>query len=251
MSRATTIQNVLEQLDVIIDESITTNNRIGLFAYIYRRTTAEIALEISKGNFENNKRLETLDVEFANLYLDAYKAYKKNQEVSSVWAYAFDHANEPLSILQHIMLGMNAHINLDLGVATATTMFGQDIVDVEADFNKVNEILYQITNELQDRLSRVSPIMFILDWLGKNNDEKMIDFSMKKAREYSWNSANLLWSLGEGQGDEAIHRIDEVSLQLSKHIKAPKTRFIRFILKFIQKFETKQVNIIISKLKKN
>jgi hypothetical protein len=249
MPRATTIQNVLEQLDVIINESIATNSRLGLFAYIYRRTTSEIASEIALGHFEDNQRLETMDVAFANLYLDAYRAYKNDQHVSSAWAYAFDHADESLTILQHIMLGMNAHINLDLGVATATTMSGQKILDIEADFNKVNDILFQIINELQDRLSRVSPLMFILDLLGKNKDEKIIDFSMRKAREQSWNSANLLWSLGEDQNEEAINSIDHLVLKISERIKAPKTRTIRFLLKLMQKFETKQVSIILSKLK--
>jgi hypothetical protein len=190
-----------------------------------------------------------MDVAFANLYLDAYRAYKNDQHVSSAWAYAFDHADESLTILQHIMLGMNAHINLDLGVATATTMSGQKILDIEADFNKVNDILFQIINELQDRLSRVSPLMFILDLLGKNKDEKVIDFSMRKAREQSWNSANLLWSLGEDQNEEAINSIDHLVLKISERIKAPKTRTIRFLLKLMQKFETKQVSIILSKLK--
>ncbi len=130
MPRATTIQNVLNELDVIINESITTNSRLGLFAYIYRRTTSEIASEIALGHFEDNQGLETLDVAFANLYLDAYKAYKNNQHVSAVWTFAFDNADESLTILQHIMLGMNAHINLDLAVATATTMSGRQIIDI-------------------------------------------------------------------------------------------------------------------------
>lgn len=183
------------------------------------------------------------------MYLDAYKDYKNGQQVSTVWAYAFNSTDDPLTILQHIMLGMNAHINLDLGVATAKTMFGQDILDIETDFNKVNDILKQITNELQDRLSRVSPLMFILDLLGGNKDEEIIDFSMRKAREQSWNSANLVWSLGENHGKDAIDTIDHLALKLSEHIKTPKSRIIRFLLKFMQKFETKQVSEIISKLK--
>lgn len=251
MPRATTIQNVLEQLDAIIDESIVNNSRLGLFAYIYRRTTAEIASEIALGNFEDNERLETLDVEFANMYLDAYNAHKNGQKLSKSWAYAFNNVNESLTILQHIMLGMNAHINLDLGVATAKTMFGKELDDVEADFNKVNDILQQITNELQERLSRVSPLMFILDWIAGNNDEKVIDFSMRKAREQSWNSANLVWSIGEGQGSETIETIDKLALKLSEVIKAPKLGVVRFLLKLMQKFETKQVSTIIAKLKED
>lgn len=249
MPRPTTIQNVLEQLDAIIDESIANNSRIGLFAYIYRRTTFEIASEISLGNFKDNKRLEILDVEFANMYLDAYRDYKNDQQVSSVWAYAFDHADESLTILQHILLGMNAHINLDLAVATAKTMHGQEINNIEADFNKVNDILKQITNELQERLSRVSPLMFVLDLIGKNKDEKLIDFSMRKAREQSWNSANLIWSLEETQKEEIINKVDNLVLKISKLIKAPNTRIVRFLLRLMQQFETKNVSSIISKLK--
>ncbi|MGJ8744593.1 DUF5995 family protein [Polaribacter sp.] len=249
MPRATTIENVLKELDIIISESIANNSRMGLFAYIYRRTTAEIASEIALGNFEDNERLETLDVEFANLYLDAYKAYKNNQKLSASWTLAFENVTESLTIIQHIMLGMNAHINLDLAVATATTMSGSKIIDIENDFNKVNDILFQITNELQDRLSRVSPLLFLLDLIGNNNDEKIIDFSMRMARKQSWNAANLLWSLGDNQNENAIHKLDQVVLKIGEHIKTPKTKMVQFFLKCIQKFETKKVNNIITKLK--
>ena len=249
MPPATTIHQVLEQLDAIIQDSITTNSRMGLFAYIYRRTTAEIASEIDSGNFEDNQRLEALDVAFANLYLEAYRNYNNNQPVNAAWAYAFEQADESLTILQHIMLGMNAHINLDLAIATATTMSGREINNIEADFDKVNDILFQITNELQDRLSRVSPLMFILDLLGKNKDEEIIDFSMRKAREQAWNSANLLWTLGEDQDDTAINKIDQFVLKLSERIKSPRNRIIRFVLRLMQKFEAKQVSSIIEKLK--
>lgn len=216
---------------------------------IYRRTTAEIASEIAQGNFNDNQRLEVLDVNFANLYLEAYDAYKNGEPLSAVWTYAFKHANEPLSIIQHIMLGMNAHINFDLAVATAQTMADNEISEIEDDFNKVNDILFQITNEMQDRLSRVSPLMFIIDVLGKTKDEQIIDFSMRKAREQSWNSANLLWSIGDEHSQSTIDHIDQLVLKISTLIKSPKTAVVRFFLKLIQKLETKQVATIITKLK--
>lgn len=249
MPRASTIQDVLDELDAIINDCIQTNSSLGLFAYIYRRTTAEIASEIALGNFKDNARLETLDVAFANLYLDAYHAHKNNQPVSAVWRFAFEQKNESLTILQHIMLGMNAHINLDLAVSTSATMMGKEIRDIEYDFNLVNDILFQITNELQDRLSRVSPLMFVLDILGEKTDEKIIDFSMRKARQQSWNSANLLWSLGDEHHKNTINEIDQVVLRLSQIIKAPQTKFVRIVLKVMRWFETEKVGVIISKLK--
>jgi hypothetical protein len=144
---------------------------------------------------------------------------------------------------------MNTHINLDLAVATASTMSGQPIQDIENDYNKVNDILFQITNELQDILSRVSPLLFIADLLGKSTDEKLINFSMRKARKQAWNSANLLWALEEGNRKKAIDKIDFIVLQLGKQIKSPKTVILKFVLQFIQIFETKNISKIISKLK--
>ncbi|WP_111709846.1 DUF5995 family protein [Lutibacter citreus] len=251
MSRATTIKEVINQLDVIIENAIESNDRLGLFAYIYRRTTAEIARETKLRNFQNNERLEILDVAFANLYLDAYNDYKNNKQVSASWQFAFNQRDMPLTILQHIMLGMNAHINLDLSVSTAQTMKGIEINEVETDFNKVNDILFQITNELQERLSRVSPLMFLLDLLGENKDEQVIDFSMRKARELSWNSANLLWALGDNDNKKAIQKIDNLVLKIAERIKAPKTRTMRFILKIMKRFEKKNVGLIISRLKED
>ena len=249
MSRATTINEVLEELDGIIEDAIATNNRLGLFAYVYRRTTAEIYNGIQTGSFENNKRLEEFDVVFANLYLDAYKQYQNKGQVSKSWLFAFERKDKSLSILQHVLMGMNAHINLDLAIAASNTMNGEELALIENDFNKVNDILFSITNELQDRLSRVSPLLFLLDLVGKNSDEKVIDFSMRKARQQSWNNANLLWGLGLEHQARAIETIDTVTLKISEIIESPKSRLIGFLLRAISKFESKDVGRIIKKLK--
>ena len=251
MHRPSTIQEVLDQLDTIIEQAIANNDRIGLFAFIYRRTTAEIQKEILLKNFEDNARLEKLDVAFANLYLDAYSNYINQKPVRKCWEFAFHSKNESLTILQHILLGMNAHINLDLSVSTSSTMVGADLITIENDFNKVNDILFNIVNEMQDRLSKVSRLMFLLDIIGKNTDEKMIDFSMRKARQQAWNSSNLLWSLGNKNNAEAIDKIDLIVLKLSEIIKSPNSKILKFALKLIGKFEEKDIGVIISKLKNN
>ena len=249
MSRATTIEEVLDQLDGIIEDAIRTNDRLGLFAYIYRRTTAEIQKEIQLKSFENNERLEKMDVVFANLYLDAYSNYKDNKKISRSWDFAFKNKNESLTILQHILMGMSTHINLDLAIATSQTMNGTELSEIENDFNKVNDVLFNIINELQERLGKVSPLLFLLDWAGKNSDERIIDFSMRKAREQAWNGSNLLWALGNDGQSEAIMALDSLVLKVNKVIKRPKSRVIGFVLKTIARFEQKNIGAIISKLR--
>ncbi|CAM4330095.1 DUF5995 domain-containing protein [Zobellia roscoffensis] len=79
-----------------------------------------------------------------------------------------------------------------MGLAVSAEMHGKEIAEIENDFNKVNSILASIVNEMQDRLSRVSRLLFLLDLAGLNTDEQIINFSLGKARELSWHNTNLL-----------------------------------------------------------
>ena len=242
---------MLQELHRIIDDAIANNDRLGFFAYLYRRVTAEILNEVQLGNFEDNDRMETFDVAFANYYLDAYGGHLNNLKISKSWDFAFKSKNEPLTILQHILLGINTHINLDLGLAASAAMQEQEIVDIQNDFNKVNTILFNMVNEMQDRLSRVSPMLFLLDLVGKNSDEKVINFSLQKARELSWYNANLLWGLGTGHQDDAINQMDLAVLGLGRVITSPKSKIVSFILRMVGRFEEKDVGTVISKLRQD
>lgn len=238
-------------MDGIIDRSIATNDRTGYFAYLYRRVTAEILKEVQLGNFEDNDRMEVFDVAFANYYLDAYNAHTNHTEIGLAWDYAFNSKTESLTILQHLLLGVNVHINLDLALTATTVMKDTQISLIESDFMKVNAILGAMVNEMQDRLSKVSPLLFLLDVLGKNTDEKIINFSLEKAREFSWAHANLLWGMGSNHQISAIKEMDRAVLQWGMFIKDPKSKFIGYALNFISMFEEKQVGKVISKLRED
>jgi hypothetical protein len=244
-----TIDEVLKELDDIIDSSVRDKNYIGIFAYVYRRTTAQIKSDIELGKFENNVRLQNFDIAFANLYLDAYRSYTENKPISKSWEIAFNSKNERLTIIQHLMMGMNAHINLDLAIAASSVMVGKPINELENDFHKVNEVLAGLLNEMQVKIGKVSKLMFLLDWIGKRTDEKIINFSMAQARTNSWRIANELRGL---QGEQRQIRIDEADLfvrNISAWIKSPKSKFLKYILKLVSAFEEKNTEIIISKFK--
>ncbi len=86
----TTIDEVLDTLDKIINETIAENNSLGIFAYVYRRTTAEIKQAIIEKRFDDNPRMERFDVLFANLYIKAYFDYKKGKDTSEAWELSFN-----------------------------------------------------------------------------------------------------------------------------------------------------------------
>lgn len=119
--QANTIQEVIAQLDDIISKGIQNEDRGAYFAALYRKVTQEVANKLTQHYFEDPIRMEKLDVVFANRYLIAWEQYQNNQTCSLAWKFAFDSAksNKPM-VLEHLLLGMNAHIGLDLGIAAAT-----------------------------------------------------------------------------------------------------------------------------------
>ena len=244
-----TLDEVLSELKAIVEQSMAKNDRSGLFAYVYYRTTLQIKTEIEAGDFEDAKRMEDFDIVFANLYLKAYCDHKSNQPVSKAWQIAFNADLKNLSYIQHILLGMNAHINLDLGIAAYKVMLGKNILDLENDFVKVNDILASIVQELQMRLSRISPLLFLLDWFGGNKDEKIINFSMVKARYYAW---HLAIDLCKKKGEDHQSKIQSADVFVSKlaHIIIKPPGFlIPITLQFIQWFEGKEISKTIQKIK--
>ena len=243
-----TIEEVLNELDSIIASSVRDNNFMGIFAYVYRRTTAQIKAEVEKSGFEDSARMQKLDVIFANFYLDAYQSYGNKGIVSKCWQTAFDASHENITIVQHIMLGMNAHINLDLGKAAALMMLDQDIRPLENDFMKVNDILASLVDEMQTKLSKVSPLMFLLDWAGGRTDENIINFSMTEARKQAWRSANDIHALKGKEGIDKVNEIDQVVNLISDGIWRPDSGLIRRALKIIRYSEVKKVNRIIQGL---
>lgn len=248
---AKSIDEVMSELDRIIESTVSENNFLGIFAYVYRQTTAQIKKSISEKQFEDNARMELMDVTFANLYLTAYQRFASNQGCSAAWTAAFSARNKKITILQHLILGMNAHINMDLGIAAATFAPVQSLPALKNDFMKVNQILNDLTNEMQDRITKVSRLMFIIDWLGQNTDEKIVNFSMVKAREQAWKLACVLSENDEIGKESVIEATDKTISALGRMIKNPPGKFLKTALNFVAYFEEKKVKTIIAKLEED
>ena len=243
------IDGVLTALDDIIDDAIGKNNPIALFAYVYRRTTAEIKNRVEAGEFEDNARMEQLDVRFANLFIKAYREFQENQLQVRSWLIAMQPPRSRLASLQHIGLGMNAHINLDLAIAAAETMRTDEIDKLQSDFDLINKILADITDEMQQRLARASKICLLLDWLGQRADERIIDFSIGVARTQSWNVACELWAMEGDDVQNRIERLDSSVVQIGERLMRPRTRLFRFVLYLIKRFESEDVGKLVTHMR--
>lgn len=205
-----TIDQVIEALDEIINDSIKTNNPLGYFAALYQTVTIKVKEGIANQYFDDGPRMEHLDVVFAKRYLKAYQSFQNNRTVRQSWEQAFAFSTDywPI-VLQHLLLGMNAHINLDLGIAAATISKGHNPEDLKNDFNKINEILSSLVHEVENDLSVVWPALkFILKWSGKV-DDFLVDFSMKLARDGAWKFATSLSNLSPEESRTLIEARDQ------------------------------------------
>ena len=207
--QGTTIDEVISSLDAIIDWAYAHNSRLGYFACLYRRVTIEVKTGIAEGFFQDGRRMEALDVIFANRYLAAVEQYWRGERPTAAWQFAFDAARtwRPV-VLQHILLGMNAHINLDLGIATAQTVPSAQIEVLHADFLRINQILSDMVDDTRRKLNRVWPAVNPLSWAAGNVDNAVADLVLARSRNRSWQAACRLASLPAAAQPPFIDKLD-------------------------------------------
>jgi len=193
MNQAKTIDEVIAILERIIQDAKKHNDSLGYFAVLYQKVTVKVKEGIASGFFEGGPRMDKLDVIFANRYLKAYFEYRAGKAVTESWAMTFNYSTKywPI-VLQHLLMGMNAHINLDLGIAAATVSKDNNIDNLESDFNRINEVLSSLVAEVQQDLAEIwRPLKWLLKLSGKIDDH-ITDFSMKLARDGAWKFAKSI-----------------------------------------------------------
>src|SRR3974390_2403927 len=153
-----TIAEVIAALDGIIQRAWEERSCLGYFAALYRRVTRAVKEGIANNQFSDGPRMEKLDVIFASRYLDA----------------------------------MNAHINLDLGVASAEVCPGESIEQLKSDFNMINTVLAAQVAAVESEMSAISPLISSLSLVGLRSETTLINFNIGLARQAAWFNAERL-----------------------------------------------------------
>ncbi|TPG41697.1 DUF5995 family protein [Flavobacterium pectinovorum] len=237
MKQATTIDEVIQFLDEIIEKSKLEQSNLGLFATLYREVTVKVKEGIQDGSFQNGERMEKLDIIFANRYIKAYYQYKAKEKPSECWGFAFEQAEDfwPI-VLQHLLLGINAHVNLDLGIASAQVSTIEDIESLKHDFDQINAILSNLVAGVEKCLIKIWPTLtIILKWTGKI-DNFCIDFSMETARDGAWKFANEFVAVPENQREACTQLRDGRITEIARLVSNP-GYFVSAVFKFIRLFE--------------
>jgi hypothetical protein len=209
--------DVVADLTTVVAACRDEGSALGIFPAMYRTVTITVGDGIDAGVFDAPERVRELVTVFADLYLDAFDTHRAGGEAPLAWAVAFDEAARGrCSICEHLLLGMNAHINLDLGIAAAAVCTPVDHAALRDDFDRVNAVLFALLGELQAAMGAVSPWMARLDRLGLGVDEAVMRLGIGGARRDAWEFSERLVAVPERERPALIAERDVEAARLGR-----------------------------------
>lgn len=189
----------------------------GYFAAMYAGVTEQVAAQVGAGGFTDGRRMEHFACEFADRYLDPRRG---TAEVPACWRAAFEVAGDPsLLIVQHLLLGINAHVNHDLPLAViaAAEQYG-GLAPVRGDFDAVNDLLAGRQTQVLSALGRVSLWVNLVAGLSGG---RLFNFSLRRARAQAWAAAECLWSLDAAGRRHYMAELDRLVTVLAYLVTQP------------------------------
>lgn len=239
------IEHVLQKMDDIVDQCKRDHLRAGYFAVLYRFVTIRIKEGIDNNEFDDNDRMEQLDTIFARRFFDAFdgRYNSSGKPVTQSWKHAFDSAESAdYIIMQHLLLGINAHINLDLGIAAAETMEDDNLDLIHKDYNRINAILASLVDDVTSNMSRISLFFGPMIRLAGKADEMLVEFSIIVARDGAWEFAHQ-YSVAEDKERVILDRDTKIA-ELAKRL-TETGPFVSLIIKIIRwgEFRSLQSNL--------
>lgn len=197
----------------------------GVFTTAYLHITKSIGAAIEEESFKDTLWSQKYLVCFANLYREAILNYEKGNDaiVPKSWKRAFELAkNKDGYIIQHLLLGINAHINHDLALALHEVKIDPDRNHKYEDHTDINIILEKATDGLKQNVAeKYAPILKRLDRGFGTIDDDITNFSIPKAREHAWSMA-IAFTSAQSEFEKSILQksLDEQAAVLARLILA-------------------------------
>lgn len=216
------IDRVVARLTDIVDWARADASRIGYFAAMYRTVTLGVKAAIEADAFEDSDRMTGLMVVFAERYLDAFERFRAGTGPTEAWQASLEAASHRRPIIvQQLLTGMNAHINLDLAIAAATVCPGAELAPLQRDFYRINQLLGDMIDGFLEAVATVSPWIGFLDAFGGHTDQVLIRFSINRARDAAWTLAGQLAALDRSDWGTPIAARDHWTARFSQSILSP------------------------------
>ena len=234
------IADVAEELRELARSS---GDAVGYFAAMYARVTSNIATSIAQGRFEDGARMDRFATTFAGFYT---RCHATPPTRPACWQASFDVAHRSeLIILQHLLIGINAHVNFDLPQATAEVARATgDLQSVKGDFDAINDLLGAIYTDLLRDLDRVSRWSNEAAALGGG---RLFNFSLRRARDQAWSGAERLFAMDEAERAGEVAELDRLVSVLAFLISEPKPP-VKLLVRLARRFEEGDARLVIAAL---
>jgi hypothetical protein len=197
------VQEAIARMEEIA-EKLPVTDGLACFNRMYLLVTQTVGSQVGAGFFADADFMTRLDVNFANRYLAAIRAYQVAPAgAPHSWRVLLDNrADSGVAPMQFALAGMNAHINYDLAPAVVQTCEDRKTAADEgshhADFEKVNRILDALEEQVRESFEKGALLELDREFAGLEN---VVDgFSITAARDAAWVNAEVLWKVR----DEAL-----------------------------------------------
>lgn len=215
----------VDALAVVVSTARAQGDRMGEFAAMYGSVTRRVRSLAADGSFSDPARMAAFVDRFALRFLDAAAAHAARRPVTRSWQVAFDAAAQwRPTVLQHLLLGMTAHIGLDLGVVAAEVATAPGAPGLEAlrpDFLSVNDVLASLVPDVERAVGELSPAVGLLDRLGGRADAFAVTKVIERARDIAWRTATAVAAAPPAERAAVIARTDREVAEWSRLIAHP------------------------------
>lgn len=231
----TSTADVRSWLTALEQQLLSARDRRGVFVTAYLTITKAVEAQCDAGGFHDPIWVRQYLIAFGALYRDALhhdvlaRRSRDSTDITRVpkaWRVAFDAAEARHGwVIQHLMLGVNAHINHDLALALLMAGIDENRASRYADHTAVNQVLERATLALKTEVAlKWAPVLERLNHAAGTLDDDVTEFSIAKARDHAWAMAVAI-DATRGTPGEALMRatLNEQAAVIARLILAPPT----------------------------
>ncbi len=220
---------VMERMQALLDGWSAAGDRREVFLRCYSMMTANMHGGIDRGDFSDAAWVARLLHRFAEYYFEALSQWEASPAVTPpVWRLAHQSTRHPdATVWQHLLLGVNAHINYDL-VLTVHEILKPEWPKLPpgdrdgrfADYCRVNQIIADTIDAVQDDvLAPAMPVSAILDRLMGRLDEYLISRLITAWRDRTWSFAvELLEAADDETRNAIVARVEDKAMRIGSQI---------------------------------
>lgn len=182
----------MRALDALLEE----RDGLAVFNRVYLSVTEEMSRRTGARSGEPSA-VEVLAVLFAERYLSAV-ADDAGRGSPACWRPLLERRHEPgILPVQFALAGINAHVGHDLALAVVDTCtaLSCEPAALEADFDRVGEVLVRLEERIREELMPGPDVLDAADPL----THLAASWSLGRARDAAWAASRVLWGVRRAQ----------------------------------------------------